>query len=320
MRTLKWIIAAAVSLGVVAGCGDNGTSPKEALVARGDYIVNHVAACIDCHTPRNLDGTLDRTKLLSGTFFADIVPNDSTLGAIYTPNLTPDSTGLQNWTDAQIKNAFQNGIDDENAALFPIMPYWVFHNMTADDADAIVAYLRSIPAVTHHVPKRQPLGFPFTTAALPIPLAAIPNTTLPIGDAHYANAVRGRYLATMAGVCIECHTVHQPGPNPVKLDSLFAGGEAFEIGAPFPDLVYSANITPDSTGIKDVTPVQIRTELLTAIDPTNEHLCPPMPAGPGEAFGGLTQEDALDIGWYITTMRPLTHRVPNCHPPGPGAH
>src|SRR5258705_340185 len=62
------------------------------LVARGLYLVNHVAACIDCHTPRLADGTLDVTKHLAGsaTPFADVVPDDGGpdggLGKIYAPN------------------------------------------------------------------------------------------------------------------------------------------------------------------------------------------------------------------------------------------
>jgi mono/diheme cytochrome c family protein len=103
------------------------------------------------------------------------------------------------------------------------MPYFVFHNMSAGDADAVVAYLRSIPAVDNPVPERQPLGFPFTMAAHPIPETSIPHTTLAPTDPYYASAERGRYLAGMAGVCIRCHTAPAPGPVPVKLDSLFAG-------------------------------------------------------------------------------------------------
>src|SRR5687768_11516880 len=34
--------------------------------ARGEYLVHHVSVCIDCHTPRNKDGSLDMTRLLAG--------------------------------------------------------------------------------------------------------------------------------------------------------------------------------------------------------------------------------------------------------------
>ncbi len=328
-RNARFALFAALFMalaGFVVSCGDdNPAGPDQAaVIARGNYIVNHVAACIDCHTPRTITGELDMTKLLSGTPFADLDPFDGAVGLIWAPNLTPDSTGLKSWTDAQIKDAFQNGVDDSGEPLFPIMPYFVFHNMTADDASAVVAYLRSIPAINNPVPERQPLGFPFTTAAQPIPAASIPVTTLAASDPHYNNAVRGRYLAAFAGVCIECHTAPAQGPVPVKLDSIFAGGRGFgaeELGVPtppFPAVIWSANITPDSTGIIGDTAEQIRTLLLTGIDPDGQPICPPMPAGPGAAFGGLTAQDALDIGWYVTTIPPLVHTVPDCHvPPAP---
>lgn len=326
IRDIQFLLVAVLAALALSCDDDEGpTGPDPAaVIARGNYIVNHVAACIDCHTPRLPSGELDQTKLLSGSPFADLDPTNDTVGLIWAPNLTPDSTGLKSWTDAQIKRAFQDGIDDDNAPLFPVMPYFVFHNMTAGDADAVVAYLRSIPAVNNPVPERQPLGFPFTTAAQPIPEASIPHTTLAASDPNYASAERGRYLAGQVGVCIECHTPSAAGAVPVKLDSLFAGGRGFgaeELGLPsppFPATIWSANITPDSTGIRNVTAEQIRTLLLTGIDPEGDPICPPMPVGPTGAFGGLTAQDALDLGWYVTTIPPLVHSVPHCDlPPVP---
>jgi len=315
-----WTLLLLLGLGLV-GCGDDETptDTHAALVARGQYLVEHVAACIDCHTPRTTTGELDHTKWLAGTPFADLVPGDDSLGAIWAPNLTPDSTGLMLWTDTQIKTAFQNGVDEDGGALFPIMPYFIFHNMTPGDADAVVAFLRSIPAVHNPVPPRQPLGFPFTQPAQPVPVAAIPHTSLPSTDPHYVNAENGRYLASMAGVCIECHTKEAQGPGvPLQLDSLFAGGRGFELGLPvppWPAIIYSANITPDSTGIQGMTPEDVRTVLLNGVDEHGVGICPPMPVGPSGAFGGLTSSDALDLGYYVTTLPPITNRVPDCTPP-----
>jgi mono/diheme cytochrome c family protein len=316
------VVAVLLSLG---GCGDNDTvSPGNAQVARGTYLVEHVAACGDCHTPRTVQGQLDMSHWLAGALFTDLDPQDPNVGAVYAPNLTPDSTGLRDWTNDQIKNAFLNGLDEAGDPLFPAMPYWVFHNMTAGDADAIVAYLRSITPVNNPIPARQPLGFPLDQPAQPIPEVAIPHSTLAAGDAHAANAERGRYLAAMVGVCIDCHTPMAPGnPVPVRLDSLFAGGQAFdaaELGVPvppFPATIYSANITPDTTGIADDAPEDVRTELRQGVDKEGNRICPPMPVGPDGAFGGLTSQDALDIGWYVTTLPPIRHVVPDCTPPAP---
>lgn len=325
IRSIPFVLFAVLS-SLAVSCGDDkgptGVDPA-AAVARGNYLVNHVAACVDCHTPRLPNGQLDTTKLLAGTPFADLDPTNDSVGSIWAPNLTPDSTGLATWTDAQIKRAFQDGLDDSGEPIFPIMPYYVFHNMSAGDADAVVAYLRSIPAVNNPVPERQPLGFPFTTAAQPIPETSIPHTTLAPTDPHYASAERGRYLAGLAGVCIECHTSPAAGPVPVKLDSLFAGGRGFgaaELGVPsppFPATIWSSNITPDATGLGNDSAEQVQAVLLTGVDPEGDAICPPMPVGPLGSFGGLTAQDALDIGRYVTTIPALVHSVPDCHPPTP---
>ncbi|HWZ92926.1 MAG TPA: hypothetical protein VNW92_28870 [Polyangiaceae bacterium] len=302
---------------VVGAAGEGGASASGSI-ARGDYIVNHVAACGDCHTPRNMDGSPDLTKMLAGNpAFADLDPTSATKGLVPTPNLTPDpDTGLGNWTDEQIKNAFLNGLDSDNQPLFSIMPYFVFHNMSDEDANSIVLYLRSIPAVKHAIPERQDLGFPVMQAQ-PVPATSIPDTTLAKTDPNYAKAQAGKYLAGNIGVCMECHTEHVMAPMPLNPDKLFAGNETFALGVPgFPATIYSANITPAATGIKGWTAADVSKVLLTGVNKTGMPLCPPMPVGPQGAFGGLTAADALAIGYYISTLPAIDNGViPWCSPP-----
>jgi mono/diheme cytochrome c family protein len=318
-----------VAQGGASEGGAAGVSSTD-QIARGLYIVAHVAACGDCHTPRDATGAPIPSKLLAGNAaFADLVPADTTMGLVPTPNLTPDMlTGLGTWTDEQIKNAFQNGLDADNKPLFSIMPYYVFHNMTDADADAVVAYLRSIPAVNNAIPERQPLGFP-VTQALPVPAADIPDTTLPTTDENYASAERGRYLAGSIGICMECHSEHDAtAAIPLKLGKLFQGNEPFtrdQLGLPpvFPATILSANITPAANGIAGWTSGDVIKVLHEGVNKNGAPLCPPMPFGPNGAFGGLTFGDATDIGNYITTLTPGDNGViPFCvapAPPGGGA-
>ncbi len=307
-----------------AAPADAGVDPA---VERGEYIVAAVAACGDCHTPRNKDGSFDTTRLLAGNpAFADILPDVEDMGLVPTKNLTPDAkTGLGDWTDEEIKNAFLNGIDDEGNDLFAIMPYYVLHNMSDEDADAIVAYLRSIPAVEQAIPEREELGFP-VVAADPVPAENIPDTTLEASDPDYEAAVQGKYLAGSIGVCMECHTAAtKPGtPVPIDIEALFAGGRVFvseELGLPvppFPDEIISRNVTPDKTGIQGFTAEQVRTVLKQGTDDDGEGICPPMPVGPMGAFGNLTDEDALAIGVYLTTIAPVDNMIAtDCTPPPP---
>jgi len=315
--------------GAAGGGGMAGGDGGIDLVARGKYLVEHVGACGDCHTPRKSDGSLDMTKWLAGSQnFADLDPGDATKGAIHTKNLTPhNGTGLGGWTDAEIKKAFLDGVSKDGTPLFPIMPYFVFHNMNAQDADAIVAYLKSIPAIDNAIPARQPLPFPFTQPAAPVPASAIPDTTLPTTDANYESAMRGKYLAGNIGICMECHTERTAPGTAVPLDvtKLFAGGEKYDAAnqlglpvPPFPAEIFSRNITPHANGIQGWTAQAVANALKQGVDKDNIPLCPPMPAGAMQAFGGLTDQDALDIGNYVTTIPPIDNGViANCVPPAP---
>jgi len=61
--------------------------------------------------------------------------------------------------------------------------------------------------------------------------------------------------------------------------------------------------------------------LKTGVNKKGEALCPPMPFGPNGAFGGLTDDDALNIATYITSLPPISNpNVPFCvaPPPPPG--
>lgn len=283
---------------------------------RGKYLVDHVGACAECHTPRNMDGSLDLTRYLAGAeCFIDADPMTAGVGCLHSRNLTNHPTGLMNRSDAEIKDMFLNGVRPNGSFLVSVMPYWVFHNMTDDDANAIVAYLRTVPGVDHTVPANE-APFNVVPAAAP-PLA---EADIPVPTTVNASTMNGRYLATKAGLCMECHTPHNaPGPGPV-LDTTksFGGGETFPVGGPFGN-VTSRNLTPHATGLYGMwTQAQLVTELKTGIDKNGIPICPPMPVGPMGAFGGLTDSDANDIAAYILALPPIDNMIAtNCAPPSP---
>jgi mono/diheme cytochrome c family protein len=117
-------------------------------IARGKYLVT-IASCFDCHTPGFFLGKPDMTRFLGGSDVGFDLPG---LGVFVGPNLTPDKeTGLGNWTRAQIVAALQTGKRPDGRELAPIMPWKAYANLTKADADAIAAYLQSVPAVKHKV-------------------------------------------------------------------------------------------------------------------------------------------------------------------------
>lgn len=300
------------SAGATGAAGANGAggAALAAKIMRGDYLVNHVAACGDCHTPQ---GPTAATMYLAGNPNFVVLPNGHKLG---TRNLTSDETGLKNRTDDEIKNMFQNGLRPSATgmeALNPIMPYFVFHNMTDADADAVVAFLRTVPAVANDIPRRD-VEFDVPAAAPPLSDTIIP-APLP-GDPNYVSLMNGRYLASKAGVCVECHTKHldPASMSATVLDEtkLFAGGEDYSSLFASTLMIHpvSKNITSDmTTGLGTWTAEDIVTALTMGKSKDGTGICPPMPSGPMGAFGKLDPQDAMDIANYIKSLPAISNMI-----------
>lgn len=300
--------------------GDGGDAESEAAAARahdprverGQYLVDHVAGCGDCHTPGG--STPDPSKYLAGVECLVDTNEAAGRGCLNSGNLTNDSTGLGRRSDAEIKKMFLDGRRPEGRALDPTMPYWIFHNMTADDADAIVAYLRTVPPVNHIVP---PNDFTFLTQkpAAPVDVGSIPK----VKGEQDGGLANGRYLSSMVGRCLECHTPDAPGNSirPIDMKKPFGGGRSFTPKAlglptpPYPDTLYSPNITPvPVTGIGFWTVADVQRAIKEGRDNNNAVMCLPMPSGPMGAYGGLTDQDALDIASYIMSLPEIDKFAP----------
>ncbi|MEJ1975018.1 MAG: hypothetical protein WDN49_02140 [Acetobacteraceae bacterium] len=89
----------------------------ESLLERGNYLVNGIANCGNCHSPQAPDGSL------SGPFLSGGRPITDHGFTAYPPNLTPDpETGLGRWTEDQIVTAMREGHTPEGTMLRPPMP------------------------------------------------------------------------------------------------------------------------------------------------------------------------------------------------------
>ncbi|MGA2902200.1 MAG: hypothetical protein ABSD98_00085 [Candidatus Korobacteraceae bacterium] len=112
------------------------TSSAE-LVARGRYIVEHVAMCGNCHTPRFSNGELDRSRWLAGA----PVPYLPAQPTSDWPIMAPRLAGAPPATNAGMVTLLTTAIWIDGKPLRDPMPH--FH-MTRSDAEAVVAYLRSL--------------------------------------------------------------------------------------------------------------------------------------------------------------------------------
>jgi mono/diheme cytochrome c family protein len=128
-------------------------SPEQ--VTRGEYLVA-LLGCASCHTDGALTGTPNHQRHLAGsdTGIAYSNPlNDKNPGVVYPSNLTPDpDTGLGNVQDQAIIQQITIGINPQGGHTLPVMPWPSYSKLSSNDINAIVAYLRSLPTVTHKVP------------------------------------------------------------------------------------------------------------------------------------------------------------------------
>lgn len=126
-----------------------GPTSAQSDVERGKYLASF-AGCDHCHTPGYFLGKPDMTREFSGS---DVGFQVGDLGVFVGPNLTSDKeTGLGAWTDEQIAAALTTGVRPDGRILAPIMPWRSFAKMTGADVTAVIAYLRSLPPVSHKVP------------------------------------------------------------------------------------------------------------------------------------------------------------------------
>ena len=162
-------------------------------IARGGQLA---WGCADCHSP-----TLD---LPLGGSTENFIAGGPPMGVLYATNLTPGGP-LKDWTDGEIVRAIREGVAQDGRPLV-IMPSQAYRNLSDADAQALVAYLRSQPAVDNPQPARNLnvlvalfLGtglFP-TSVQAPVGAVAAP----PAGP----TAAYGGYLAASIGGCADCH-------------------------------------------------------------------------------------------------------------------
>ena len=114
-------------------------SPQDKL-AYGAYLAGPVAHCVECHTPMGERGR-DFAHQLGGGGFEFHGP----WGVSVAANITPGA--LRDVSDADLKQMITTGKQPDGTPMMPPMPYGYYAGMHEGDLDAIVAYLRTLPAL-----------------------------------------------------------------------------------------------------------------------------------------------------------------------------
>jgi mono/diheme cytochrome c family protein len=121
--------------------GPKAADPQRpAIVNRGSYLVNALGHCGECHTPRTFMGGMKRERWLGGT---DQGPEGKKVS-----NITPGR--LKKWSDSEIRDFLQTGMTSDGDVTSETMGEVVTNTtsqLTAEDLAALIAYLRSVPAI-----------------------------------------------------------------------------------------------------------------------------------------------------------------------------
>jgi mono/diheme cytochrome c family protein len=113
--------------------------PRSDKVAYGAYLAGPAGHCVECHTPMGPKGHPDmENKLGAGGF-----PFKGPWGISISSNITP--TGIGHYSDSQLKKVITAGIRPDGSRLKPPMGVPYYANMTDQDLDALIAYLRTLP-------------------------------------------------------------------------------------------------------------------------------------------------------------------------------
>src|SRR5258708_26325080 len=157
-------------------------------LARGKYLVDGVMGCFGCHT--DADWSKPGAPPVAGREGSGHIWSDQNLPWLIAPNITPDKeTGIGTWSDDALARAIREGIGHDGRALFPLMPYPDYRNMSDEDLASVVVYIRSLPAVRNELP---PIQIPFPIKYL---IRGVPQPiTDPVTAPDQSTAVaRGAY-------------------------------------------------------------------------------------------------------------------------------
>jgi mono/diheme cytochrome c family protein len=286
-------------------------------LARGRYLTSHVVDCIGCHSDFHYDRFAVPVKV--GTEGQGGYPFDKRLGVpgiVQAQNITPDPEfGLGHWTDGEVIRAVREGVDRNGKALFPMMPYEAFREMSDEDVRSVIAYIRTFKPIRHEVAKRK-LDFPVNLLIKFAPRPVDGPVATP--DAKDTLAY-GKYLVTIAG-CGICHTPVDGKGRPIP-EMKFSGG--WEMVGPWGRVV-TANLTPDPDNYMGQASREEFIGRFKSFESLDGENAPVATQGRNTlmrwpAFAGMTREDLGAIYDYLKTVKPIKKKI-NPFPDAPLAN
>lgn len=182
------------SLALFSSCSVSAAETD--LVKQGEYLAR-AGDCVACHTAKG------------GKPFAGGLPMETPIGTIYSTNITPDKTGLGDYSFEDFDQAVRHGVAKNGSTLYPAMPYPSYARVSESDMQALYAYFMKGVEPVAQVNKDSDIPWPLS---MRWPLAGWRWMFAPKVEDYKAQAgadpviSRGAYLVEGLGHCGACHT------------------------------------------------------------------------------------------------------------------
>jgi mono/diheme cytochrome c family protein len=213
--TMKAFVIASFAL--ISSCSVSAAETD--LVKQGEYLAR-AGDCVACHTAKG------------GKPFAGGLPMETPIGTIYSTNITPDKTGLGDYSFEDFDQAVRHGVAKNGSTLYPAMPYPSYARVSESDMQALYAYFMKGVEPVAQANKDSDIPWPLS---MRWPLAGWRWMFAPKVEDYQAQAgadpviSRGAYLVEGLGHCGACHT---PRALTMQEKSLSASdGSAFLSGS-----------------------------------------------------------------------------------------
>jgi mono/diheme cytochrome c family protein len=278
LASLLTLVVAAVGVMAVVGLVKFLAPPAMAVpdlkvagtpqqVERGRYIAN--ALCVECHSVSR------ELPLAGGEDMSKEIPIP--VGSFTPANLTPGGP-LSDWSDGEIFRALRTGVDHDGHHLV-MMSTVPVRNLSDEDIQAVIAFLRSQPAAQDKTPN--PPDQPNFLGLVLFGRGLLPNGLPPVAGVITAPAKAptveyGQYIASYAG-CRDCHGAELTGADPKAL------------GPHGPSLRV----------VKGWTAEQFVTTLRTGVDPSGHVLATAMP---WQVLGRMDDNDLTAVYQYLNSL------------------
>lgn len=133
---LVWVAGLSVVTGTFT------ISAQDSNLERGKYLVEEVARCQECHTPKTDAGEFDKSRWMKGATVVGVPPAPVADWHQKSPDISSTSALWTRWGQDAFSKFLQTAKNPRGGKAGPPMPAYM---LRAEDADAIAAYLKSLP-------------------------------------------------------------------------------------------------------------------------------------------------------------------------------